>query len=135
MNNHQWPHARNQRHLPSPRRWRQSRRLGATRRSDMSLSCEDQFIQKTALTFAISTMKTILSTILPACAAFFTLLTASLAAPGDLDTGFNPNVDGPGQVSSMAVQPDGKIVIEGYFSTVGGVARTNIARLNANRTR
>ena len=47
--------------------------------------------------------------------------------------GFNPNVNGG--VLAIVVQPDGKIVIGGNFSTVtpnGGtpVVRNNIARLN-----
>lgn len=36
------------------------------------------------------------------------------------------------RVNSMAVQPDGKILVGGSFSTVNGTNRNNIARLNAN---
>lgn len=54
------------------------------------------------------------------------------AAPGDADTGFNPNVNGA--VNSTAVQADGKIIIGGSFSSVGGVTRNNLARLNASGT-
>ena len=50
--------------------------------------------------------------------------------PGDLDLSFNPNVDGT--VHSTALQPDGKIIIGGTFTFVGGVARNNLARLNAD---
>ncbi len=56
---------------------------------------------------------------------------ARLNASGTLD-GFNPNVNGT--VYSMAVQADGKIVIGGAFTVVGGVARNRIARLNADGT-
>jgi uncharacterized delta-60 repeat protein len=60
--------------------------------------------------------------------------TFTAAAPGttagDLDTGFNPNANGG--VSSLAVQADGKVLIGGNFTTVGGVARISIARLNAD---
>jgi len=36
-----------------------------------------------------------------------------------------------GEVLATAIQPDGKIVIGGRFSAVNGIARNNIARLNA----
>ena len=38
----------------------------------------------------------------------------------------------PGLVLAIALQPDGKVLIGGYFSLVDGVARNNIARLNAD---
>ena len=53
------------------------------------------------------------------------------APGGDLDLPFAPNVGG-GFVSALAVQPDGIIVIGGFFTLVNGVARNNIARLNAD---
>jgi uncharacterized delta-60 repeat protein len=37
-------------------------------------------------------------------------------------------------VSSIAVQTDGKIVIGGFFTTIGGVSRRGVARLNADGT-
>jgi len=43
------------------------------------------------------------------------------AADGDVDPTFNP--DASGHVSGMAVQADGKILLGGAFTTVGGVAR------------
>ena len=42
---------------------------------------------------------------------------------------FNPRANG--EVSAMAVQPDGKIVVGGFFTAVGGQARNHIARLDA----
>ncbi|PTN33773.1 delta-60 repeat domain-containing protein [Desulfonatronum sp. SC1] len=48
-----------------------------------------------------------------------------------VDGGFNVEVDGGG-LNPIALQPDGKILIGGWFTTVNGVARTGIARLNAN---
>ena len=57
---------------------------------------------------------------------------ARLNTDGTLDTAFNPNADN--QVTSIAVQPDGKILIGGYFTTVLGVARNRIARLNPDGT-
>ena len=59
---------------------------------------------------------------------------ARLNADGSLDTSFNPETVYPGfssrQVSSAALQPDGKILIGGYFTTANGSA--TIARLNTN---
>ncbi len=53
-------------------------------------------------------------------------------SPGQLDT-FNANgFGGSAQVLAAAVQPDGKIVIGGSFTSVGGVARNYIARVNAD---
>ncbi|MES2737227.1 MAG: choice-of-anchor D domain-containing protein [Verrucomicrobiota bacterium] len=54
----------------------------------------------------------------------------SPTAPGALDDDFNPNVNG--DVYAVVIQPDGKMVIGGSFSTVGGTGRNNIARLNAD---
>ncbi len=48
------------------------------------------------------------------------------------DTGFNAGVDA--FIRSTSVQPDGKIVIGGFFTSVGGVTRNRIARLNADGT-
>ena len=58
----------------------------------------------------------------------------SLEAAGELDTGFNPNADTNlnGYLSRLAVQVDGKVLIGGFFTTLGGVARNSIARLNAD---
>jgi uncharacterized delta-60 repeat protein len=55
---------------------------------------------------------------------------------GSIDTTFNPGVSGTNaSVFSMAWQPDGKFLIAGQnLSSVGGVSRTMIARLNANGT-
>ena len=58
--------------------------------------------------------------------------TTARAADGDLDTTFNATVDASGVVNEIVVQPDGKIVIGGSFTTVGGVSRGSIARLNAD---
>jgi len=45
------------------------------------------------------------------------------------DLGFNPNADG--SVDCFAVQADGKILVGGWFTTLGGQPRNYIARLNA----
>src|SRR5438445_8227992 len=46
--------------------------------------------------------------------------------------GFDPNANG--RVRVVVVQPDGKILIGGDFTTVLGVARSRIARLNPDGT-
>src|SRR5437879_3570150 len=46
--------------------------------------------------------------------------------------GLDPNANG--QVRVVVVQPDGKILIGGDFTTVLGVARSRIARLNPDGT-
>jgi uncharacterized delta-60 repeat protein len=51
------------------------------------------------------------------------------------DASFNPNATGyPLSFAGLAMQADGKALIEGNFSAVGGVARYGIARLNADGT-
>ena len=58
-----------------------------------------------------------------------------LNADGNLDTTFNPGANG--EIYSLALQADGKILVGGNFSMVGGggtgeAARNRIARLNTN---
>lgn len=55
---------------------------------------------------------------------------ARINSDGTLDTAFNPNLNG--QVDSMAMQEDGKILVGGIFTTVGGQTRNRIARLERN---
>jgi len=57
--------------------------------------------------------------------------TAELRGQSALD-GFDPNANGP--VSVVVVQPDGKILIGGAFTTVLGVTHNRIARLNPDGT-
>jgi uncharacterized delta-60 repeat protein len=55
-----------------------------------------------------------------------------LQLDGSLDTTFNPRLSaayGP-TVCSLAVQADGKIVVAGYFTAIGGQSRAGLARLN-----
>jgi uncharacterized delta-60 repeat protein len=47
------------------------------------------------------------------------------------DAGIGPCSDST-YVSSLAVQPDGKILVAGYFSQLAGQARMNMGRLNAD---
>jgi len=47
---------------------------------------------------------------------------------GSLDTSFNPGSDN--EVNDVAVQPDGKILVCGGFTQLGGQPRNNIGRIN-----
>ena len=60
-----------------------------------------------------------------------------LNVDGTVDASFNPGTNGP--VHAVAVQPDGKILAGGNFTSVGGgtgmtTARSHIARFNADGT-
>ena len=58
---------------------------------------------------------------------------ARMIADGSLDLGFLVGLAGANdRISSLAVQPNGKIVIGGSFTNVNGQARNRIARLNPN---
>jgi len=61
---------------------------------------------------------------------------ARFSADGQLDARFDPNVNAAiehGVVFATALQQDGKVVIAGAFTDVGGAARTNLARLSNNQ--
>jgi uncharacterized delta-60 repeat protein len=61
---------------------------------------------------------------------------ARLNADGTLDTGFDPGAGIRGELSAavyaLAVDRNGKVLVGGDFTSVNGIARTNLARLNAN---
>ena len=59
---------------------------------------------------------------------------ARLNSDGTLDASFNPPSGANGSVGAMVIQPDGKIVISGGFTTYDGVGRVRLARINANGT-
>ena len=54
---------------------------------------------------------------------------ARLNANGSLDGTFNPGTGADGAVRSVALQPDGNLLIGGDFTIVNGVARPYAARL------
>lgn len=59
---------------------------------------------------------------------------ARILRDGGIDPSFgSPAIDGL-WVSSVVVQDDRKVIVAGLFSRVGGIIRTNLARLNANGT-
>ena len=52
---------------------------------------------------------------------------------GELDASFNVGIDSyPGNVRSTVLQPDGKILVAGYFRTVNAVRHKSIVRVNAD---
>jgi len=59
---------------------------------------------------------------------------ARLNADGTVDTSFNPPTGTDDSVRAIALQTDEQILIGGLFTNVNGVARSRIARLNANGT-
>lgn len=68
--------------------------------------------------------------------AIMAFATATFAADGGLDAAFNPGLSSSSfpEVTHVAVTADGKIMIAGYFTSVSGVSRNGIARLNADGT-
>jgi uncharacterized delta-60 repeat protein len=63
---------------------------------------------------------------------------ALLNADGNIDESFNPGVftnnGSQTNINTAAVQPDGKILIAGFFTNINGVTRNRLARLNADGT-
>src|SRR5204862_3149330 len=59
---------------------------------------------------------------------------ARLNSNGTLDTGFNPGTGTNNFVYTMALQPDGRIVIAGNFTNYNGTTRYRIARINSDGT-
>lgn len=56
------------------------------------------------------------------------------AQAGAVDISFDPGSGANGDVYAVASQPDGKVVIGGAFTSVNGVARNRVARLNPDGT-
>lgn len=58
---------------------------------------------------------------------------ARLNANGAMDTTFGPTGTGlNGLVQSLALQPDGNIIVGGFFTSYNGVARSHLARLTSS---
>ncbi len=57
---------------------------------------------------------------------------ARLHTDGSLDTSFNPGQGFNYEVTSVALQADGKVVAGGYFTFFNGTPRSRIARLNTD---
>ena len=54
---------------------------------------------------------------------------ARLNTNGTLDTSFNPSNAADDSTTCMALQPDGRLLIGGWFASINGVARNYVARL------
>lgn len=59
---------------------------------------------------------------------------ARLHEDGYLDSSFNPGAGASSTVAAVAVQPDGRILIGGDFTTVNTTNKARLARLNADGT-
>lgn len=59
---------------------------------------------------------------------------ARLNSDGTIDSTFHPISGIAGTVLSIVIQPDGKVLIGGFFSSVNGLPCTGLARLNADGT-
>lgn len=57
---------------------------------------------------------------------------ARLNVDGSVDAGFDPGTGADGEVQSLGVQSDGKVLIAGKFASINGISRKGIARLNAD---
>lgn len=57
---------------------------------------------------------------------------ARLHADGTLDTTFDPGLGPNDGVLALAVQPDGKLIVGGYFTAINGARRNYLARLNSD---
>jgi uncharacterized delta-60 repeat protein len=55
-----------------------------------------------------------------------------LNADGSLDSGFNSGTGADSTINTLAIQPDGKIIIGGEFDSFNGTTRIHITRLQAN---
>lgn len=65
---------------------------------------------------------------------FLTLPLSGLAqTAGTLDPAYNPMIAG-GYPNAMAMQADGKMIVGGNFTTVGGVSQPSLVRLNTDGT-
>lgn len=60
-----------------------------------------------------------------------------LNADGSLDTAFNTNLGASfnGSVNTLALQPDGKVLVGGTFASLNGGGAASLVRLNADGTR
>lgn len=55
-----------------------------------------------------------------------------LNTTGDIDAAFNPGTGFDGALKSIIVQPDGKIIVGGYFLKYNGNPVSQVTRLNSN---
>src|SRR2546430_8726691 len=51
---------------------------------------------------------------------------------GSLDTTFDPGTGADGEITAVVLQPDGRIVVAGRFTSFNGFTHNRVCRLNAN---
>jgi uncharacterized delta-60 repeat protein len=51
---------------------------------------------------------------------------------GSLDTTFDPGTGADGEITAAVLQPDGRIVVAGRFTSFNGIIHNRVCRLNAN---
>src|SRR5262245_61794453 len=95
-------------------------RIVSTRRLRQSAGCPNPFTSLLPVHFGATILTLLVGAFAP---------TAFAQSAND---GFNPDVFG--MVEAIVPQSDGKILIGGEFVSVGGIPRTNIARLNLDGT-
>src|SRR5215813_4661280 len=61
-----------------------------------------------------------------------TITISALAADGDVVPSFAPQLIRGGEVTQVILQSDGKILLVGRFTTINGILRPYLARLNPN---
>jgi uncharacterized delta-60 repeat protein len=60
---------------------------------------------------------------------------ARLTPDGTLDNTFSPaNLGVVGAIGKIALQPDGKVLVSGYFTHLNGIVRSQMARVNSDGT-
>jgi uncharacterized delta-60 repeat protein len=59
---------------------------------------------------------------------------ARVSESGVLDSTFNAGYIGGGSIQAVALQPDGKVIVDGSFTSINGYSRLGIARLDTNGT-
>ena len=57
---------------------------------------------------------------------------ARLKTDGSVDLTFNPGAGASDSVRALVVQPDGRILVGGFFTSIGSASMNYLARLNAN---
>lgn len=57
---------------------------------------------------------------------------ARLLNDGQIDTTFNPGSGADNYINAIALQPDGRILLGGGFSSYNGLSRNGVARINAD---
>src|SRR6478609_5399238 len=62
----------------------------------------------------------------------FLLQFSVLGFAQSLDTTFDPGTGADGNIHAIAIQPDGKIIVGGWFVNFNGASRYHLARLNAD---